>query len=199
MSNRSLRVTLAALIVVAPTILRAQEDDIEFAKARKEFVAGQPRAAANTLLASSLGVRQQVGRCRDVAIGTELLEAESTLDKLAGALRAGSVKEVKALDETLTRIDHALARHYVLLVKATLARPRADNIPVAADDLERAALHFERSVTLAGGKLGADQTAAIAEARKLSAEIRASNAMPVGTSAVVASMEKLLEPPVGAK
>ena len=190
MSNRSVFLALAALAMAAPATLRGPEEDIDFAKARREFVAGQPRAAANSLLMASLGVRQQVGRCRDEVVGTELLNAESNLEKLASALRAGTVRDVKALDEELAKIDRYLAHHHLLLVKEVVKRPRADNIPTAARDLDRLAYHFERSFTLSGKKPNEEQAAAIADARKLGQEIETSNAVPGTASAVVALIEK---------
>ena len=190
MSIRSVFLALAALVVAAPATLRGQEEDIDFAKARREFVAGQPRAAANSLLMASLGVRQQVGRCRDEVIGSELLSAESNLEKLANALRAGSVKDVKTLDEELTKIDRYLAQHHLLLVKEVVKRPRPDNIPTSVRDLDRLAYHFERSFTLSGKKPNEEQAAAIAEAQKLAKEIETSNAIPGTASASLALIEK---------
>lgn len=190
MSIRSVFLALAALVVAAPAMLRGQEEDIDFAKARREFVAGQPRAAANSLLMASLGVRQQVGRCRDEVVGTELLNAESNLEKLANALRAGTVKDVKTLDAELSRIDLFLAHHHLLLVKEVIKRPRADNIPTAARDLDRLAYHFERSFTLGGRKPNEEQAAAIAEALKLAKEIETSNAIPGTANASLALIEK---------
>lgn len=195
MTIRSMFVALATLLVVAPATLRAQqEEDIDFVKARKEFLAGQPRVAANTILMSSLGVRQQVGRCRDETVGSELLEAESNLEKLATSLRSGEVKSVKTLDEQMTKIDRALAHHHLLLVKSVIQRPRTDNIPTAARDLDKLAFHFERSITLTGGKLTTDQAAAVANAQQLAKDIEASNAIPGTAGATVALIEKVVAP-----
>ena len=177
---------------MVPGALRAQGEDIDFTTARKAFIAGQPRNAANTLLESSLGVRQQVGRCRDETVGAELLEAESNLEKLANGLRNGTVKELKALDQALKGIDHSLAHHHLLLVQTALAHPRGDNINVASHDLDRAAFHFERSVTLDGGKLTPEQTAALADARKLSSDLATATSVPSGANAVISALEKVI-------
>ena len=192
MSMRSIFAAFAALAVIAPAALRAQTEDIDFAKARREFVAGQPRATANTLVESSLGVRQQVGRCRDEVVGQQLLDAESNLEKLATALRAGTVKDVKALDAALTSIDRSLAHHHLLLVKTVLARPRPDNIPTAVSDLDRSAFHYERSIALNGTKLTPEQSSAVADVRKLSKDIETTNAIPNVANLVVTSFEKLM-------
>ncbi|MBM3907115.1 MAG: hypothetical protein FJ363_03440 [Gemmatimonadetes bacterium] len=183
---------LAAALVATPAALRAQAEEIDFTRARKEFVAGQPRNAANSVLMASLGVRTQVGRCRDETVGTNLLNAESNLEKLAAALRAGTVKDVKSLDSEFQKIDLALAHHHLLLVKAVLQRPRPDNIPTAANDLDRLAFHYERALMYGGAKPSTEQAAAIAEARKLGTEIEKSAAIPGTAGAVVASLEKLV-------
>ncbi len=192
MSIRSLFAAFAALAVIAPATLRAQDEDIDFAKARKEFVQGQARVAANTLVMSSLGVRQQVGRCRDETVGAELLEAESNLEKIAANLRAGTVKDVKTLDQELSKIDRSLAHHHLLLVQGVIARPRPDNIPTAAHDLDRAAFHFERSVTLDGAKLSAEQATGLADIRKLEKDIETTNAIPGSASVTVSSFLRLV-------
>ncbi len=190
MSIRSVFMALAALVAAVPATLRAQEEDIDFATARREFVAGQPRAAANSVLMASLGVRQQVGRCRDETVGTDLLNAESNLEKLATGLRNGTVKDVKTLDEQFAKIDRALAHHHLLLVKDVFKRPRADNIPTSARDLDRLAYHFERSFTLSGKKLNAEQAQAVADARQLAKDIEATNAIPATANATLALIEK---------
>lgn len=190
MSIRSACLALAVLLLATPATLRSQEESIDFAKARREFVAGQPRAAANSLLMASLGVRQQVGRCRDQAVGSELLSAESSLEKLATALRAGTVKDVTSLDVELSKIDRFLAHHHLLLVQEVVKHPRADNIPTAAGDLDRLAYHFARSFTLSGKKPNEEQAAAIAEAQKLAKEIETSNAIPGTATATMALIEK---------
>ncbi len=192
MSIRRMLVALAAMAVIAPVALRAQDDDIDFATARKQFVAGQPRVAANTLLQSSLGVRQQVGRCRDDAIGAQLVDAESRLEKLAMSLRAGQVNGVKALDQTLKHIDHVMALHHLTMATAAIAHPRPDNIPVAARDLERAAFHFERSLVIDGTKLTAEQVALLGDVRKLVKGIEESQKFPSDAGAVTKLFETQL-------
>lgn len=189
---RSLIVALVLSGVAVPAILTAQDEEIDLMKARKEFVAGQPRAAANSLLMASLGVRSQVGRCRDETVGTDLLNAESDLEKLAGQLRAGTVKDVKVLDARFASIDVALAHHHLLLAQAAAAHPRPDNIPPTARDLNRLAYHFQRSFTFAGQQPMAAQAEAIADALKLSKEIDATNEMPSMAVARLAAIEKQL-------
>lgn len=198
MTIRSVFVALAAALLMAPATGQAQSEEIDFTKARREFIAGQTRAAANTILMSSLGVRQQIGRCRDETVGTELLDAEQELEKLSSDLRAGTVKDVKVLDAEMSKIDRALARHHLLLVKSVLQRPRPDNIPTAANDLNKLAFHYERSVTLRGGKLSPEQAAVMAEAQQLAKDIDTTNAIPASAGATVASIERVIAPPPAA-
>jgi len=192
MSIRSLYAAFAALVVAAPATLRAQEPEADFVKARQQFVAGQPRAAAQTLVISSLAVRQQVGRCRAEDVGTRLMDAEAALEKLASALQKGTVTSVKTLDQQLMQIDRVLAQHHIQLASALMARPRPSDIPVMAADINRAAFHFERSVTLDGHALAGEQASMVADVRALVKTIEATSALPQGAAAVVAAFEKML-------
>ncbi len=189
MSVRSLMMALGAILVAAP-VVRAQEPDADFALARKQFLAGQARQAANTLLASSAHVRQEIGRCRDEEVGSRLIEGEAQLDKLAASLRAGSIGNVKVLEQALIKIDRALALNHVKLAIAGLVRPRADDIPVIGRDIEHAAFHFERSVTLDGHTLAEAQVAAVDGARKLAKEIDDSKVIPPSAKLVLSTLEQ---------
>ncbi len=191
MSIRSVLVALAALSLATPVALRAQETEADFVGARKQLMAGQPRAAAQTLLMSSLHVRQQVGRCRTEDVGSRLIDAESQLEKLAAGVRAGTVG-VKAMEKSLMEIDRVLAQHHLQLAATNMAHPRADDIPVVAQDIDRGAFHFERSITLNGGALVAEQLTAVNDARALVKEIETSRAIPKGAVAVVAALEKMV-------
>ncbi len=192
MSIRSVFLALTALAVAAPAGLRAQENEVDFSKARQQFVAGQARAAAQTLQFASAHVRQQTGRCRDADVGSRLIDAESQLDKLSASLRAGTVTSVKTLEKSLTSIDLLLAQHHLMLALANMERPRLNDIPVVAQDIDRGAYHYERSVTLGGGKLTTEQAAAVADVRALVKEIEETSAIPKRGVAVVTSFEKLV-------
>lgn len=192
MSIRSVFTTLAAFVLAAPVALRAQEPEADFARARQQFVAGQPRAASQTLVMSSLAVRQQVGRCRTEDVGTKLMDAETQLEKLAAALKAGTVTSVKTLDQALMQIDRVLAQHHIQLAIEKMGRPRPDDIPIVARDIDRSAFHFERSVTLDGHALAAEQATVVADARTLVKEIETNNAIPKSAALVVAALEKMV-------
>lgn len=192
MSVRSVFLALAALAVATPAALRAQENEADFVRARQQLVAGQSRAAGQTLLFASAHVRQQVGRCRDADVGSRLMEAESQLDKLAASLRAGTVTSVKSLEKSLTQIDLLLAQHHLLLAMANMERPRPNDVPVVAQDIDRGTFHYERSVTLSGGKLTTEQVAAVTDARALVKEIEDTSAIPKRAAVVVAALERLV-------
>lgn len=197
MSIRSVFAAVAALLLATPVALRAQPGEADFASARKQFLAGQGRAAAQTLLMASLEVRQQVGRCKEMEVGSRLMDAESQLEKLAAAIRAGSVSGVKTLDQSLMKIDRVLAEHHLQLATSNLMRPRAEEIPLVAADFERAAFHFERSVTLNGHALGDKEAKALADVRALVDEIGKSRAIPAEAANRAAELQKLVkEPPL---
>jgi hypothetical protein len=190
MSMRSMLVSLAALVVAAPIVLRAQETSAEFQKARQQYIAGEARPAAQTLLIASLHLRQQVGRSKDETVGMRLLDAEGQLEKLAAALKAGTVTSVRTLDLTLTAIDRLLAQHHLQMVNLVIAKPRADDVPVAVRDLDRAAFHYERSITLNGGRIASEQAVALADARALSKEMDVTRAVPKTAAGIVATLER---------
>ena len=199
MSVRTMLLALGAIVMAVPAGLRAQETDADFVLARKQFVAGQTRQAANTLLASSAHVRQEIGRCRDQEVGTRLIEGEAQLDKLAGQLRAGSVSSVKVLDEALVKIDRALFQNHLMLAQAGIVRPRPDDIPVVTRDIEHAAHHFERSITLTGGTLTDEQVKAVESIRKLAEEIDDTKAIPKEAKTILAAYDAVVNPKTPAK
>ena len=199
MSVRTMLLALGAIVMAVPAGLRAQETDADFVLARKQFVAGQARQAANTLLASSAHVRQEIGRCRDEEVGTRLIEGEAMLDKLASQLRAGSVSSVKVLDEALVKIDQALFQNHLKLAQTGIVRPRPDDIPVLTRDIEHAAYHFERSITLTGGTLTEAQVKAVESIRKLAKEIDDTKAVPKEAKAILAAYDAVVNPSAPAK
>lgn len=189
MSMRSMLVSLAAVVVAAPIVLRAQETTADFLKARQQYMAGDARPAAQTLLIASLHLRQQVGRSRDEVVGMRLLDAEGQLEKVAASLKAGKATNVRALDLMLAAIDRLLAQHHVQMVNLVIARPRVDDVPVAARDLDRAAFHFERALGLSGGPVSSEQAMAIADARALAKELDVTRAVPKSAVGIIATLE----------
>ncbi len=195
MSVRMIFVALAALAVAAPAPVGAQETSADFAQAREQFQAGQRRPAAHTLLTATLYLRHEVGRSHDEVVGMKLVDAESQLEKLAAAVASGAVTAVKTLDQSLTAVDRVLARHHLQLASACVAKSRHDDIPALARDIDRAAFHFERSITLDGHALAAEQSAAVADARALSTEIGRTRAIPANAATVLATLERQVAGP----
>ncbi|MBI3791787.1 MAG: hypothetical protein HY275_13040 [Gemmatimonadetes bacterium] len=193
MFKRIVSVAILALAVAAPPAARAQDEpSAEFRDAREQFVAGHQRQAANLLLMSSLYLREQVGRSHEDATRAKLLDAESQVEKLGYAVRAGSVASVKVLDRTCMAIDRLLARHHLQMVSWVIERPRDGDVPDAARDMERAAFHFTRALTLDGSALPPEPAAAIADARALAKEIAELKAIPRRAPQVVATLERLV-------
>jgi hypothetical protein len=190
MSMRSMLVSLAVLVAVAPGVLRAQGTSAEFLKARQQYLAGEARPAAHTLLLASLHLRQQVGRSKDEVVGMRLLDAEGQLEKLAASLKASVVSNVRTIDLTLTAIDRLLAQHHLQMVTLVIAKPRPDELLVLARDLDRAAFHYERSLTLSGGHVATEQAVAISDARALSKEVEETRAVPKTAIGIVAALER---------
>ncbi len=193
MRTRFFSLAVIALALAAPTLMRAQDEpSAEFREAREQFVAGHPRQAGNLLLMSSLYLRQQVGRNHEEATRMKLLDAESQVEKLGYAVRGGSVTSLKTLDRTMVAIDRLLAQHHLQMVSWAIGHPRDPEMPIAAQDIERAAFHFERALTLDGAPLPAEPAAAIADARALAREINAARALPARAPQVVATLERLV-------
>jgi len=183
-------VLMLALLLALPMALRGQEMSADFLKARQQFLAGDARLASQTVLMASVYVRQQVGRSKDETVGMKLLDAEGQLEKLSASLKAGGVSSVHTLDLTLTSIDRLLAQHHLQMVSIVVAKPRENDVPAAARDLDRAAFHFERSITLNGGRIAPEQATALADARAVSKEMSDTRAVPKTAAGVVAALER---------
>ena len=192
MSVRSMLVALAALALATPLSLGAQNPFADVPAARRQFVAGQMRDAANTLLTASLLVRQEVGRSHDEIVGMKLYDAEGQLEKLAARLRAGAGGGLTALDRTLTQIDVLLAQHHLQVASAGIAKPNNADLSAVAKDVDLAAFHFERSITLTGRTLSDEQSAATNGARTLAKTIVSTKSIPADAPVVVATLEKLV-------
>lgn len=192
MSMRSLLVALATVVVATPLALRAQESNADFRTARQQFLAGQPRQVAQTLLVASLAVRQEIGRSRDETVGMKLIEAEGQLEKLAASVKAGAVTGVKILDRSLKDVDRVLALHHLQLAGEAIAKPRMADLTVLAKDVDQAAFHYERSVTLDGSALAGEQAAVTADARTLAKQIGSTKEIPKEAAVVLAALERLV-------
>lgn len=181
---------LAMLAWPARDVFGQNEPSADFKTVRDQFVAGQLRPAANTLLRSTLYIRQQVGRSKDEVVGMQLLTIESELEQLALTLRSGREVSLRALETELQRADRLLAQHYVQMATAALAHPRADDLPILVKDMGRSAFHYERVFTLTGRAVGAEVTTLLTEVRTLAADIERLHAIPKSAAATLALFEK---------
>lgn len=187
--------TLALLtLATVPRVAQAQDEPpvADFVSVREQFVAGQTRQAAQTLLRSTLYIRHQVGRSRDEVVGMQLLAAESQLEKLASALGAGRSTGLKGLEQALTQVDRVLALHYVQVATASLIRPRDGEIPGIARDMQRGALHFERSYTLDGRLPPEAARTVLADVRSVATEMESTRKIPNSTKAVLTAFTQQL-------
>jgi|APMI01.1.fsa_nt_gi hypothetical protein len=189
--TRTVSALLLALAAITPRVLLAQDEiAADFTAAHAQFASGQVRPAANTLIRSTLYVRQQVGRSKDEVVGMQLLSAESDLEKLAGALRGGREMTLKAFDAELQRVDRLLAQHFVQMAVGAIAHPRTEDSPLIAKDIRRGAFHYERTITLDGRTPAADIATLLSDVRTLATDIETTRSIPKSAAVTLAVFEK---------
>jgi hypothetical protein len=181
--------TLAAC-ATTPIPVFAQEDPAaDFRAAHEQFAAGHPREAANTLIRSTLYIRQQVGRSRDEVVGMQLLNAESDLEKLAASMRDGRSSSLKAVDGELIRIDRLLAHHHVQMAIGAIGK-RGEEPGAIARDITRGAFHFERTFTIDGRAPATEIAALLTDVRTLAREIESTKLVPRTAVATLTVFER---------
>jgi len=191
---RSILTATLALGWVMPVSAMAQDEPpmADFPTVREQFVDGQARLAAQTLLRSTLYIRHQVGRSRDEVVGMQLLTAEGQLEKLASTLGNGRGTTLRDLEQTLAQVDRLLALHFVQTAGAALLHPRAGELPGVTRDMTRGAAHFERSFTLVGRTVGPEVAMMLADVRSVATEMETTRRIPSNTKTVLAAFEKQL-------
>jgi hypothetical protein len=189
MWNRATLLLLAAC-AITPVAVAAQDDlSADFRAAHEQYAAGQPRQAANTLLRSTLYIRQQVGRSTDEVVGMQLLNAESELEKLAFAMREGRGGSLERVDAALVRIDRLLAQHHVQTARGAIGK-RGEDATLIARDIQRGVFHFERTFTLVGGAPAGDAMTVLADVRALAGEIDRTRTIPKTAVATLTVFER---------
>ncbi|WP_461412276.1 hypothetical protein [Gemmatimonas sp.] len=185
---------VVATLLLMPASAAAQSGPpvADFVSVREQFIGGQTRLAAQLLLQSTLYIRHQVGRSNDEVVGMQLLAAESQLEKLANAVGNGRPTSVRALEQALMQVDRLLALHYVQSASAMLVRPRDGDLPVIANDMQRGALHFERSFTLDGRAPPSDASVVLADVRSVATAVERSHRIPENAKAVLAAFKQQL-------
>jgi hypothetical protein len=182
-----------ASCAMTPIPVYPQEEPVaDFRVAQEQFAAGQTRQAANTLLRSTLYIRQQVGRSKDEVVGMQLLDAEAALEKLAIAIREGRAGSAKTVVAALVRIDRLLAHHHVQMATGALSKPRTEELPVIARDIRRSAYHYERSFTLDSKAPAPEVMVLLTDVRTLAGEIESTQLVPKHASATLLVFERQL-------
>jgi hypothetical protein len=191
---RSILTTSFALGCVLPMSAVAQDEPpmADFATVREQFVDGQTRLAAQTLLRSTLYIRHQVGRSKDEVVGMQLLTTEGQLEKLASAMGNGRSTGLRDLERALVQADRLLALHFVQTAGFALVRPRVDELPGVARDMKRGAAHFERSFTLVGKAVASEAAVLLADVRSVATEMETTRRVPSNTKTVLAAFERQL-------
>src|SRR5689334_5315691 len=113
MRNRLLVLVAVTAAAALPASTRAQlpQYQADFPAAREAFQRSDLKRTAYYLQMASVHVREEVGRCKDGDVGNRLMAAESRLDALAAAVRAGGAT-VATLDAAFAGTDHVLAEHH---------------------------------------------------------------------------------------
>lgn len=176
----------ALLAIVAPTLTAQSDPAADFGAAREQIARGDPQHAALTIALASVYVRQQVGRCHDAGLGTRMLAAESRLDALSARLRASAAPAATALDAAFAATDRLLAEHFWRMAEEGWKDQR--NVPTAAvgHDLGSGAMHLERALRGEGRAPGAETLAAIADARRIGAQlVHAPDKRPAETGRII--------------
>jgi hypothetical protein len=196
MRNRLLTLAAALLSAAAPAAARAQANyQADFPAVRHQFLRGEVRQAAYTLMLASAHVRQEVGRCKDGGVGDRLLAAEARLDRLVTQLRAGQVTSVSTLDATFAAADLLLAEHHVRLAVWGWENQRASSPAEIGHGLDRATFHYVRGVQAEGRTLDASTRRVVDDAQRLARQIADTERLPKETGAAIAALSRVIVPP----
>lgn len=189
---------VALLVGAAPALLGAQDgrSPADFPEARREFLAGDVRQAAHTLLLASAHLRQELGRCRDELLFDRMRAGEARLDALAARLRAGQGASVAALDAAAVATDRLLAEHHVLAAAWGVENPRHTTVATVGRDVERATFHWTRAERLDGRTPDAAAQRALDDARGLAGRLATAERIPADAGRVVAALRTVIVPPV---
>ena len=198
MWTRLVSFAAALLTIGSPaTTARAQAQyQADFPAARLQFLRGEPREAAYTVMLASAHLREELGRCKDGAIVDRMIAAEARLDGLVARLRAGEVSSVTTLDAAFVASDRLLAEHHVRLAGWAWANQRVNPRADIGSDLDRAAFHFVRGVRAEGRALDASAQQAVDAAQRLARQLGGAERPPSETGAVIAALARVITPPM---
>jgi len=194
MRHRLLALAVALLGVAQATARAQSQYQADFPVVRHQFVRGEARQAAYTLMLAAAHVRQEVGRCKDAGMGDRLLGAEARLDRLVAQLRAGEVTSVSTLDAAFAATDLVLAEHHVRLAAWGWANRRASSPAEIGHGLDRAAFHYVRGVQEEGRTLDAPTQQVVDDAQRLARQLADAERPPGETGAVIDALSRVIAP-----
>ena len=189
-----LAAAVAAAVTAAP--LAAQSELIALDKVHQLLSGGQARTAANTLRQVSVEFRNEIGRCRDEALGAQLMELEPRVDRLADRIARGEVGTAAQLDADFAVIDRLLAVNHIQLAQTGWGLRRFGRLEGVANDLLAAADYATRAARWAHAAPAPEVQAAIDGARAAATALRASlQAPPAETGAAIEALAAALKGP----
>lgn len=193
-SVRLAALAFGATIAAAP--LAAQTELIGLDKVQQLLAAGQARVAANTLRQVSVEFRNEIGRCRDEALGAQLMALEPRFDRLAGQLQRGEITAPAQLEPDFAVIDRLLAVNHIQLAQTGWGLRRFGRLEGVANDLAVAADYATRAAKWAHEPLAPETQRVIEEARAASARLRANlENPPAETAAAIEALAAILKGP----
>jgi serine protease Do len=139
------------------------ELDQLFKKAREAFLKKDVKDVVSDIRKGEAFVKQEADRATGEAKQTLTASAQE-LDKLAKEVQRRAIRTVKELDEVFARTHHALAKYYQQKASESWAKKA---ISEAGQYLKLAAIHFENALAWAGHQIGAEEAAAVEEAKRV--------------------------------
>lgn len=138
-----------------------------FTKAHDDFLKMDYHMAVGQIRKGTAYLKLQATRATPE--GKKVLNAAiADLDRLAGDVEKGGIKEVKALDQCFARAHYALAQHHYLKAKEHHSRRMATK---AGHALNAATIHLENGAEFAGHQLDASSKKVIKDAEALSGKL----------------------------
>lgn len=187
-------VAAAVAAAVAATPATAQVELIGFDRVHQLFNAKDTRAAARELRQVSVEFRNEIGRCRDEALGARLMELEPKFDVLAGRITAGTLTTASTLEDEFAIIDRLLALNHQQLAATAWTFRRFGRIEGVGADLAVSARYVVRAARWAHQPLDDPMQKLVNEALAIAERIKADPTNPPAeTGAVIEALGKALK------
>lgn len=192
-SSSRIALVLLSLAATAGTA-SAQVELIGFERVHQLFSAKDTRAAARELRQVSVEFRNEIGRCRDEALGARLMELEPKFDLLAGRITAGTLTTASTLEEEFAVIDRLLALNHQQLAATAWTFRRFGRIEGVGADLAVSARYVVRAARWAHQPLDDPMQKLVNEALAIAERIKADPTNPPAeTGAVIEALGKALK------